>query len=240
MATAFADELPGAGIGSSHMIETRHSERLIWVCIFILAISVIGAQTVEVAWRASAHAPRVRPLPPRPARTLIVAVPREVPSAEELAPATESASTVELFLEAIVQVESSGNPLCVGKAGERGLMQLKREAWQDAASTIFAKPPPFDRAFDPDLNRRVGQAYLAQLQRFLLENRPLWRDDMRSLLTACYNAGPNRVEAAGFSVRSLPETTRSYVERVTTLHDYYLAHPAADQFAKRPVGASGS
>ena len=149
--------------------------------------------------------------------------------------AGEPASPVDLFLEAIIQIESAGDPSCVGRAGERGLMQLKPAAWQEAAASIFAQPPPFDRAFDPDLNRRVGQAYLARLQDFLLANHPQWDSDMRSLLAACYNAGPGRVQAAGFSIDDLPESTRSYVERVISLHDHFLANPPGRQVASRAL-----
>ena len=127
---------------------------------------------------------------------------------------------------AIVQVESGGNTRKVGRAGERGLMQIKRETWQATTRGMYGRPVPFDRAFDASLNRKVGRAYLAELQTFLARHRNRWRSDERSLLLACYNAGPTRVMQAGFDVRRLPRSVRSYVERASALHDYYLADSA--------------
>jgi len=132
----------------------------------------------------------------------------------------------ELLVDAIIQVESRGNPQCVGRAGERGLMQIKRETWRDVTRALYGRPLPFSAAFDPEQNRRVGKAYLAQLQAFLLEHLSQWRADERSLLLAAYNAGPTRLKQARFDVRRMPETTRLYVEYATALHDYYLADDA--------------
>ncbi len=150
--------------------------------------------------------------------------PRAAADAALQAVAVDPAS---LFVEAIVQVESSGNPRCVGKAGERGLMQLKSGTWRDMTEDLFAHTVSFDRAFEPELNRQVGQAYLAYLEEFLMKHRSEWRGDMRTLLAASYNAGPNRVKQTGFNPAHLPEVTKSYVERVTALHDLYLSQPVA-------------
>ncbi len=132
----------------------------------------------------------------------------------------------ELLVEAVIQVESSGDPRKIGQAGERGIMQIKRATWKQVTRSLFGKPAPFDHAFNPTLNRRVGKAYLAELQVFLQEHRAAWRSDERSLLLACYNAGPARVRESGFDISRLPSSTQSYVERATALHEYYLADDA--------------
>jgi hypothetical protein len=137
----------------------------------------------------------------------------EVPSPDRIA---------EYLVEAVVQVESGGDPSKIGNAGERGIMQIKRTTWIHTTKRLFGHVVHFDRAFDPTLNRRVGRAYLAEMSVFLRQYRPLWRSDERALLLACYNAGPARVLEAHFDIGQLPASTKSYVERASTLHDYYL------------------
>ena len=106
-------------------------------------------------------------------------------------------------------------------------MQIKHATWKQVTRSLFGHTLPFDQAFDPEVNRRVGKAYLAKLHIFLKVNKGRWRSDERSLLLACYNAGPARVTEAGFYTEDLPSSTRSYVERATAMHEYYLAGDAA-------------
>lgn len=128
-----------------------------------------------------------------------------------------------LLIEAIIQIESSGQPGTVGQAGERGLMQIKRQTWAEICPAVYGRTLSFDLAFDPCINRCVGAAYLEYLQDFIGKHRPDRPEDERELLLACYNAGPERVRAAGFSLKFLPKTTQDYVRRAGTLHDHYLS-----------------
>jgi soluble lytic murein transglycosylase-like protein len=134
--------------------------------------------------------------------------------------------TSELLVDALVQIESAGDFLRVGKAGERGLMQIKSSTWKELTRRLYGKALPFDWAFDPEFNRKIGKAYLAELHAFLLENRVSWRSDERSLLLAAYNAGPNRVIQGHFDLKNMPASTQDYVERATALHEFYLADQA--------------
>ena len=127
------------------------------------------------------------------------------------------------LVDAIIQVESQGNPQCVGSTGERGLMQIRLTTWRETTRELFGRPLPFNQAFDPELNRRVGRAYLAHLQEHIAEHREHWRSDERSLLIAAYNAGPTCLRQKGFNLQRMPESTRDYVERVQNLHDAYLS-----------------
>lgn len=133
----------------------------------------------------------------------------------------------DFLVVAVAQIESDGKARKVGRAGERGLMQIKCSTWKHVTKKLYGHPLPFDQAFDPAINRRVGKAYLAELQAFLHVNKSRWRSDERSLLLACYNAGPTCVRDAGFNLKRVPASTRSYVERATALHEYYLAGAAA-------------
>lgn len=141
---------------------------------------------------------------------------------------SDPVATAEALIDAVIQVESAGRPDRVGRHGERGLMQIKRETWHDSTRLLFGYPVPFDRAFEPALNRRVGRRYMAFLQTFLEQHRSQWQSDERALLLASYNAGPGAVRDAAFNVRRLPAAVRDYVERATALHELYLADRADD------------
>lgn len=127
------------------------------------------------------------------------------------------------LIEAIILVESGGESDRVGPGGERGLMQIKRDTWKEVTDSIYGSPVSFKKAFDPEVNRQVGRAYLAKLKLFLAEHRSKWRSDERSLLLACYNAGYNRVLARGFNVKNMPLSSKDYIVRVSALHDQFLA-----------------
>ena len=166
--------------------------------------------------------PALRPL----AAPTAPSIPVERPVA-----ATATAPDVEqnaaLLVDAIIQIESNGDARRVGRHGERGLMQLKAGTWRDMTTRLFGKPLPFDRAFDPDLNRRVGTAYLAFLQERILPRQTEWQADERSLLLAAYNAGPGRLFKSRFDLDRMPSQTQDYVERASALHDLYLDDMAA-------------
>lgn len=103
----------------------------------------------------------------------------------------------ESLLQAMVQVESSGNPRAVSPKGAQGLLQLM----PGTAREVGVEDP-----FDAEQNLRGGAAYLArQLERF--------GDLPRAL--AAYNAGPGAVAKHG-GIPPYPET-RAYVERVLGL-----------------------
>lgn len=146
----------------------------------------------------------------------------------------------DLLIEAVIQIETRGDPRQVGSAGERGLMQIREGTWREVTDKHFGKPVSFDRAFEPELNRHVGRLYLGDLQVFLYRNREHWRSDLRSLLLASYNAGPERVRESGFNLRKLPGSVQSYASRGSALHDWYLENDAeAMHKLLRAVGPDG-
>lgn len=132
----------------------------------------------------------------------------------------------ELLIDAIIQIESHGNAKMVGEMGERGLMQIRENTWKEVTRKHLGGEISFDRAFEPELNRRVGRYYLGDLQVFLYANRQAWKSDLRSLLLACYNAGPERVRRSGFNLRQLPKSVQSYAARGSALHDWYMEENA--------------
>ncbi|MDF3129942.1 lytic transglycosylase domain-containing protein [Kiritimatiellaeota bacterium B1221] len=138
----------------------------------------------------------------------------------------------EKLLDAIIQIESHGDPQMVGGVGERGLMQIRESTWKEVTEKHFDEKIPFDRAFEPELNRKVGRYYLGDLQVYLYAHRAKWKSDLRSLLLASYNAGPDRVRKSGFNLKRLPTTVQSYAERGSALHDWYLSE-SAESLQKR-------
>lgn len=177
------------------------------------------------------------------------AVPMTVmpPLATESTSVSDQRRVASLLVDSVVQIESMGNPRLVGSRGERGLMQIKAGTWSDMTRRVHGSRIPFDRAFEAKLNREIGAAYLAYLQDLLHRNRRLWKADERSLLLACYNAGPERVKQAGFDLRRLPAHTIDYVKRGSALHDAFLADHnltmrqiALTMASAAPVTARGS
>lgn len=214
----------------------------LWPCIAAVAGVVAFAQAAIALRHSSQVMPATSPVPAYPvfssASDDIVAQARALRTAD---PSLEAAvaprrSTSELLVDAIIEVESGGDPLLVGGAGERGLMQIKLGTWNDMVVKATGKPVPFNRAFDPGLNRQVGKQYLTSLRAFLMERREDWKADERSLLLACYNAGPGRVMRGGFSLNQVPEQTRDYVRRVKALHDVFVRRAQAgdSEFARAP------
>ena len=163
-------------------------------------------------------------MPVAPAPVAVVAAPPAKPTQ----PSIDTKLVARLLVDSVTQVESAGNPRMVGRHGERGLMQIKAGAWGDVTRRLFGRRVSFDRAFEGKLNQQVGSAYLADLQRYLGRHRKMWKADERSLLLACYNAGPERVKRAGFDLRRLPAHTRDYVKRASNLHDALLADHQVD------------
>ena len=143
----------------------------------------------------------------------------------------------DLLIQAIITVESRGDANAVGTKGERGLMQIMPETWRETTVKMFGEALPFDQAFDPVMNQRVGRAYLNRLQRYLSRNRQEWGASERFLILACYNAGPQKVRSAGFELTTLPQQTQSYIQKVTVIHDDLMekfARPAERHMVLQP------
>lgn len=143
----------------------------------------------------------------------------------------------DLLVFAMVDVESGGNASAVGSKGERGLMQIMQGTWDEVTESMYRAPLPFDKAFDPVINQRVGRTYLNRLQAFLARHRGAWKSDERSLLLACYNGGPSAVQEAEFDVHQMNSQTRDYVRKVSQRHNELLqahAGPTEQYLAIHP------
>ena len=108
------------------------------------------------------------------------------------------------LIKAIVHVESGFDPYAVSEKGAQGLMQLMPETAQDMQ---VANP------FDPESNILGGT-------QFLRKNLDRFNNDLE-LSLAAYNAGPERVQAAG-RIPGIQET-KIFIKRVLEYYRLYKA-----------------
>jgi soluble lytic murein transglycosylase-like protein len=99
------------------------------------------------------------------------------------------------LVNAVINVESGGDPSAVSRAGAAGLMQLMPDT-----AVLYG----VTNRFDPEDNVAGGTAYLHDLLARYHHNV--------NLALAAYNAGPGAVDASG-GVPAYQET-RAYVARV--------------------------
>ena len=184
-------------MGTSRMLNSMAGRRdaIVWAGITLLGLLALGAQAYALITK-NTHSSQ--------SPTLATIVPEYAAPAQAI-PTLDSTFNREqaahLLVKAIIQIESGGDPQKMGRAGERGLMQVMPKTWSDVTTTMFGTPQPFDHAFDPELNKKVGTLYLQHLQQFLYDHHDQWDSDLRTLLFACYNAGPRAVLRAGVRLR---------------------------------------
>ncbi|MPM67486.1 Membrane-bound lytic murein transglycosylase C [bioreactor metagenome] len=113
---------------------------------------------------------------------------------------------------AVIQAESPFQPRAVSSAGAHGLMQVIPSTWRQVNNEIKACTGRHtgecsrDCYFNPELNIRIGTAYLAQLYK-------AYNGDM-VLALAAYNAGPGEVNR----YNGVPpyRETNDYIDRIIT------------------------
>lgn len=119
------------------------------------------------------------------------------------------------FIDAVIGVESSGNPNAVSPKGAEGLMQVMPATAAEIAEELGYES--YDMK-DPETNKVFGTHYL---------NKMLDKFENPSLALAAYNAGPGRVQQAiekaqqmgrGTDFESikdlLPSETQAYVPKI--------------------------
>ncbi|WP_342628847.1 lytic transglycosylase domain-containing protein [Nguyenibacter vanlangensis] len=149
------------------------------------------------------------------------------------------------FLLAVIRQESGFDPAIVSPAGAYGLMQLLPAAARDVSRQARLATGPLTGASltDPDLNMKIGSAYLARLMQKFGGSVPY--------VLAAYNAGPHRtdqwLDMLGDPARARPTAdamlatdamldwiesipyaeTRGYIQRVEENMAIYQAFAAA-------------
>jgi hypothetical protein len=107
------------------------------------------------------------------------------------------------LVKAVIKCESGFNPRAQSPKGAQGLMQL-----MPSTQTMLGVSNPFD----PQHNVVAGTRYLALLKQ-------TFSGDLR-LTLAAYNAGPQAVIAAGYTVPAISET-QQYVRCVSAAYEHY-------------------
>jgi soluble lytic murein transglycosylase-like protein len=177
--------------------------------------AVGGAETAPAA--PAAAGVQGAPAAPAPTTAATAAAPaaRTAPAAPARDPLTQ----------AMIQVESSGRPRVVSRAGAVGLMQVRPST---AMAPGFGVPDVFSFAEQMGVpvsarteaaaaellkNPRVGAAYG---QQYMDAMRERYNGNIEHALAA-YNAGPSFVDrwiAAGADPAALPAETRAYIPKV--------------------------
>jgi soluble lytic murein transglycosylase len=159
-----------------------------------------------------------------------------VPSADLLVDAARRERLDPRFVAAVVRQESGFQPMAVSSAGARGLLQVMPAVGAEWARRLSVRDFRPDRLFEPELNLRLGTAYL----RALVDRFPF-----RGAALAAYNAGPSRAqrwllrgdEEDRFVERIPIPETRLYVKRILTLDRLHrIAWPDGLEDAGRRSG----
>lgn len=125
------------------------------------------------------------------------------------------------WIQAVMRQESVFARTIASPAGALGLMQLMPATAGEIAAELGLPQPSRWSLLDPDLNIRLGSAYLTRMRD---------RFGHAALATAAYNAGPARVRGwlpetctnADLWIAAIPfAETRGYVERVLSYRIIY-------------------
>jgi soluble lytic murein transglycosylase-like protein len=121
-----------------------------------------------------------------------------------------------LFVQALVEVESTCLPTARSNRGARGLVQVKPATGREVAERAGLEWDGPEDLYDPRFNVRIGLLYLSYLQERL--------GDPRAAIAA-YNLGPSRARRMGLErVRD-----HGYVRRVLGRYDDLVeAHAPSD------------
>lgn len=137
------------------------------------------------------------------APSAVIAQDRSVPASEQqpidihIAEAARRFGIPQLWIRAVMEVESAGNPRAVSHAGAMGLMQIMPSTWAELRAAYGFDDDPFDQRD----NILAGTAYLRQMyDRFGSPG-----------FLAAYNAGPARYQEHLDTGRALPRETRNYL-----------------------------
>ena len=133
---------------------------------------------------------------------------------EQIAKAAQRASIPADLLQALMREESALDPAALSSAGALGLTQLMPSTARSIAQRLKLPGYTTERLVDPEVNIRIGAAYLGELYK---------RFHHPALALASYNAGPGAVAGWMKARGALPldafveeiplDETRAYVKR---------------------------
>lgn len=120
------------------------------------------------------------------------------------------------FIEKIVAKESKHNPDAISKSGARGLMQIMEPTWHEMTEKVYGRKLSYEKAFDPEINRKVGTAYLSEIDDILTNSLPDYENmpvaEQQKHIAAAYNGGVNKLVRKKGNISEMPKETRDYVK----------------------------
>ena len=165
-------------------------------------------------------------------------------------PPTPQLPDTPSLLQAMIKVESAGNPGAVSDKGAVGLMQVLPSTAMDPG---FGLPNVFD--FAQQMGTQVGRRNEAEAKRLLADptvGAAYGQRYMDAMLKryngnleyalAAYNAGPGRIDkwlADGADFKKLPKQTREYIPKVLAALSPAGAAPAAGGAPAAPAPIVG-
>lgn len=153
-------------------------------CAALLLLSGFAFAAVPEGAAFAQAAPSARPVPADPYAGFI-------------ADAAQRFGIPEVWIRAVMRVESRGDVRAVSPKGAMGLMQIMPATWAELRGRYGLGTDPYD----PRDNIIAGAAYLREMHD---------RYGSPGFLAA-YNAGPGRYEEYRATGRPLPAETRAYV-----------------------------
>lgn len=119
-------------------------------------------------------------------------------------------------VEAVISIESSGNPKAIGRLGERGLCQFFPAAWADTTLWRARHGLPTYGYYSWALDDGVGREYATSWLTFLEERLTarLGRKPTIGELYAAHQLGFAGFASKGFDLRRCPKITRVVVARL--------------------------
>ena len=119
-------------------------------------------------------------------------------------------------VEAIISVESSGNPKAIGRLGERGLCQFFPAAWADTTAYRSRHGLPtygyYSWALDEGVGREYATSWLTLIEERLKAR--LGRKPTIGEVYAAHQLGFGGFASKGFDLRRCPTITRVVVARL--------------------------
>ena len=116
-------------------------------------------------------------------------------------------------VEAIISVESSGNPKAIGRLGERGLCQFFPAAWADTTAYRSRHGLPtygyYSWALDEGVGREYATSWLTLIEERLKAR--LGRKPTIGEVYAAHQLGFGGFASKGFDLRRCPTITRVVV-----------------------------
>jgi len=99
--------------------------------------------------------------------------------------------TVEVDIDAMIQIESSGKTNEVSPAGARGLCQIMEPTWNDCNELMKTDWNYWECWNDPEKNKAVGTFYVNTKIPQMIKRWKIPDSDLMRL--ACYNWGPGNM-----------------------------------------------